>query len=296
MSGILVTGASGKLGAYVIRHLQAQGQDFTAWSGQTGGTLLGQELKQVDLTCHKTVAQAWAECQADVVLHCAALSAVGDCYANPDKANLVNHLATANLGELAPRIIYVSTDMVFDGEKGSYSETDRPNPVSVYGKSKLAGERALQSHTNAVVARVGLLYGPSLSPQLGFFDQQMRALKNGESLNLFHDEWRTPLALDEAAAALVLLADSDFTGTYHVAGPKKISRLEMGEGLSDALDYPRNLLCSVSQKSVNFSETRPPDVSLLCDRAKIDWGWSPSSYGEGLKRLIGILPTSSTKK
>ena len=296
MGGILVTGASGKLGAYVIRHLQAQGCDFTAWSGQTSGNLLGQELKQVDLTCQDSVAKAWDECGADVVIHCAALSAVGDCFADPHKADLVNHLATAKLGELAPRIVYVSTDMVFDGQKGAYGEGDAPNPVSEYGRSKLAGERALHDHSQTVIARVGLLYGPSLSPKLGFFDQQMQALKNGESLNLFHDEWRTPLALDEAAAGLVHLASSDSTGIYHLAGPEKISRLGMGQGLCDSLGCSRELLLSVSQKSVDFSETRPPDVSLHCNRAKIEWGWSPLSYDEGLKRLIGILPTSSTKK
>lgn len=294
---ILVTGASGKLGAYLVAELRSQGRPVAAWSCRQQGQVADVPLQQVDLCNLIELEKAYRALDPAAVIHCAALSAVGDCYRNPEKADLINHQATALLARLAKRLVYTSTDLVFDGKSAPYSEEATPNPLSVYGRSKLAGERAILDLGNALVVRLSLLYGPA-GPgfQGGFFQQQMEALEQGEILRLFTDEWRTVLALDDAARGLVRALDSDSGGVAHLGGPERLSRYDMGRHLAHAYYNSSDLVVASSQSEVDFGEPRPQDVSLSCERAKREWGWNPSGFADGLTRLIGSPGPSSTKR
>ncbi len=128
--------------------------------------------------------------------------------------------------------MYVSTDLVFDGEHAPYREDDPPAPLSVYGRSKAHAETALQAFPRIAIVRVSLLYGPSLTDRPTVLDRQRQAILAGEPLTLFDDEWRTPLDLPTAARALLAVAESDYTGILHVGGLERLSRLEMGERLA----------------------------------------------------------------
>lgn len=295
MEKVLVTGASGKLGSYVVAELRRRDIPAVAWSHRRQGRVSGVELRPVDLCDPDSVDRALQADSPDAAIHCAALSAIGDCYRDPDKADRLNRWATGYLGASLPRLLGVSTDLVFDGSQAPYGEADEPRPLSVYGRSKLAGERELQGCDNAAVIRVSLLYGPALFGG-GFFQQQIDSLSAGQKLRLFADEWRTPLALDEAASGLVDILLSGFAGLAHLGGAERLSRYQMGVTLAKHLMCPEKLVVRTSQSDVNFPEPRPHDVSLACETAKIEWGWSPSSYAEGLTRLIGNPPSSSTKR
>ena len=283
---VLVTGASGKLGAYVVRRLAGAGRPVVAWSGSQTGTVSGVELVPVDLSDSTLVKQAFSTSDPSGVIHCAALSAVGDCHRDPSRARSINAEATALLGELADRIVYTSTDLVFDGEQAPYSESDAPAPLSEYGRSKVGGEQALAGHNSAAVVRVSLLYGPSLFGQTGFFDQQMEALRQKRELRLFSDEWRTPLALDEAADGLVRVLDGGYEGLLHMAGPERMSREDMGRRLALFLGLEPALVESARQSDIKFPEPRPTDVSLDCSKARQILGWAPETYESGLARMV----------
>ena len=291
---VLVTGASGKLGAYVVTRLVEQGRAVTAWSGSRTGRVAGVPLMRVDLTDLDAVQNAFEEAAPTQVVHCAALSAIGDCFKDPELANLINHRATALLSQLAPRMVYTSTDLVFDGTSPPYDEESKPVPLSIYGSSKRMGETACLEFPNTCVARMSLLYGKVLFGDgvSGFFEQQIEALTQGRTLKLFVDEFRTPLALDEAADGLVRLLDSGSTGIFHLAGPHTVSRYQMGRELADFLKADPGLMERVYQKSLSFPEPRPSDVSLSCKRAKREVGWEPSLYSEGLARVIGTRQDS----
>ena len=284
MRPILVTGASGKLGAYVVRRLVEQDRPVVAWSGSASGEVCGVPLRPVDLSNMHETRSAFSEAGPSATIHCAALSAIGDCYRSPEKAEKINVQATALLGELAERIVYTSTDLVFDGRNAPYSEEDKAAPLSVYGRTKLAGEQALHGRSLAAVVRVSLMFGPGLLGSGGFFEQQYRALQAGESLSLFHDEWRTPLALRDAADGLVEIMDSDFQGTLHLGGPQRLSRAEMGLVLARHLQAEEGLVRTVSQDSIDFPEPRPSDVSLNSQLARELFGWNPTSVGASLSR------------
>jgi dTDP-4-dehydrorhamnose reductase len=288
-SMILITGASGQLGGYLLRQLQGAGARVTAWSHIRGGELLGFPLQSVDLGQRDAVIAAFRQVQPDAVLHLAACSAVADCYRNPELAQRINADGTALLAELAiaagARIVYASTDMVFDGTKGHYCEEDSAQSLSVYGRSKKAGEAAVLAAPRGLVARLSLMFGPTLIGRPYFFDQQLRKMQDGQEVTWFEDEWRSPLALEAAAQAVLTLARSDVTGLLHVGGPERMSRLQMGQRLAAVHRLDPALVVPIKQASVPAPEPRPRDLSLDSTkwRGLFPTAWWPT-WEEALQR------------
>jgi dTDP-4-dehydrorhamnose reductase len=287
----LVTGASGQLGGYLLRHLRDRGEEVVAWSGSVRGEVCGVPLQVVDLADTASMPVPFHDAKPDAVIHAAALARVDECFRDPKRARRVNTDATARLAELSEeagaRFIYVSTDLVFDGERAPYRETDPPQPLSVYGHTKADGETAALAAPRSVVARVSLLFGPTLTGRPGFFDGLVASLREGRQVTMFADEWRTPLAMPAAAAALVEIARSDVTGVLHVGGPERFSRLEMGQCIADHLGASRSLLQSASRNSVGAAERRARDVSLDSARWRSLFPQSPwPTYQEALARML----------
>jgi dTDP-4-dehydrorhamnose reductase len=289
---VLITGASGQLGAYLLRELRG-GPGLAAWGGPTGGECLGVRCRAVDLAEAAAVAAAFREDRPDVVLHAAAWARVADCHRDPEGAERVNAAGTRALAELAgdcgARLVLVSTDLVFDGEHAPYREDDPPAPLSVYGRTKARAEAALSGLPRGVVARVSLLYGPSLAGRPSFFDDQVRALRQGRLVKLFADEWRTPLDLATAARALVELAHSDVTGVLHIGGPERLSRLEMGRRLAQFLGAGGANIVAVRRDDMPAAEPRPRDVSLDSSRWRGLFPGLPwPAWEEALDRLRDV--------
>jgi dTDP-4-dehydrorhamnose reductase len=263
---ILLTGASGQLGAYLLRELTAGGEEVIAWSGSPRGERFGVPLEPVDLADAAVVAAAFRRARPDAVLHAAAVASIAECHRDPERARRVNVGGTGTLAELAAaagaRLVLVSTDLVFDGESPPYREGDPPAPLSAYGRSKAEAEAAALAAPRAAVARVSLLFGRSLAGRPSFFDQQAEALCTGRPVTLFLDEWRTPLHLATAARALVALARSDFAGVLHVGGPERLSRLEMGQRLARSLGADPGVIVAARRADPPAAEPRPRDVSL----------------------------------
>jgi dTDP-4-dehydrorhamnose reductase len=273
MARILVTGASGQLGAYLLRELSPaarSGHSVVAWSGTVVGERFGVPLRPVDLGNEADVTGAFADVCPDVVLHAGAVARVADCHRDHAAAHRVNVEGTAVLARLAAptgaRLVYVSTDLVFDGERAPYRESDPVCPLSVYARTKADAEAVVLATPRAVVARVSLLFGPSLCGRPTFFDEQVTALCAGRPITLFRDEWRTPLHLATAANALLELAWSDCTGLLHVGGPERLSRLEMGMRLAASLGADASRIIAVGRNDVPAAEPRPCDTALDSSR------------------------------
>lgn len=266
---LLITGATGQLGSYLLRAAREQDIPVVAWSRQSDVTLFDCECQSVDLREVDAVVEAFQKAQPSCVIHAAALSSIGGCFENAMQARQTNTTATRLLAELAERhgvrLVYISTDLVFDGETGWYREEHCPVPLSVYGRSKAAAERCVLAHARQLVLRLSLLFGPSINGRGSFFDHQLEALRSGMSCTLFADEWRTPLSLLTAARAVLCAAMSDVTGLMHLGGPERMSRFEIGTRLADLLGTDKLSINSVNRCDIATPEPRPRDTSLCSD-------------------------------
>ena len=283
MTRYLVTGAGGRLGAYLLDALAREGAEVVAW---------GRRLDPVDLADLDALPAHFRAARPDCVLHAAARSAVADCLADPPLARLVNTLATARLAGLCAdagvRLVFLSTDLVFDGTAAPYAEGDPPCPLSVYGQTKRDGELAALTCPGAVVARLSLLFGPSLTDVPTFFDHQLRAIEAGRPIALFSDEWRTPLDLPSAARALLVLAASSEAGIFHLGGPERMSRLEMGQRLALFLGRGEDGILPSLREDAPQPEPRPRDTSLASEKVRSTF---PAlvfpRYEDALRAMLG---------
>lgn len=268
----LITGASGQLGGHLLRALATDARigELFALLRDGAADCPGGRRIVCDLADSDSLARAVGMIRPTHVAHLGAVTAVSECHADPDRAFRVNVEATRRLAECAAdcgaRMVFSSTDMVFGGDQAPYREADPPAPLSTYGRTKAAAESALRGMDHVVVVRLPLMFGLPAVPRATTFSNQIDALRRGESLRLFVDEFRTPVALADAAAALIALARSDFAGRVHVAGPERLSRFDLVRRAAAALGIVTGRLEPVSRNSLPAAEPRPADLSLVGER------------------------------
>jgi dTDP-4-dehydrorhamnose reductase len=266
---ILVTGAAGGLGTYVVEALAAGGANVVAWGRVGGETRAGVALEAVDLEIEGWESRLDAV-EPDVVLHLAALSAAEAVRLEPERGHRINVEATRRLAEWCGlhdrRLVFTSTDLVFDGTKPWNREDDPAKPVLAYGRTKRAAEPFVTASPRGLVARVSLLYGPSRNGRDAYFDRIVADLARGEPQSLFEDENRTPLDIATAARILIALARSDVSGIIHVAGRERMSRFELIRRAAVTLGLNSSLVRANRRADVTLPEPRPADVSLDTSR------------------------------
>jgi dTDP-4-dehydrorhamnose reductase len=227
-----------------------------------------------------------------IIIHAAAVSAPDLCENNPSMARAVNAEGTQNIVDAAKenkrRIVYVSTDMVFDGKKGSYSETDMPEPVNFYGKSKLEGENiCLKSAAETIVVRITLQYGWGTKVSSSFSDWLIKKLKSGEKAPLFTDQYRSPTLVIDTAIGLELAAvKGDPNTVYHLAASDRMDRYAFGVALASVFKFPEDLLKPSLMRDMPGSAPRPRDVSLNGEKFIKHFNFQPRSVNEGLKAMF----------
>jgi dTDP-4-dehydrorhamnose reductase len=264
---VLLTGGSGRLGPYLVRELRQSPVTLQVWDGPATTVPSVPGAVAVDLDDPAAVVRAWQVARPTVVIHAAALASVDACLRDPGRAEAINVTATRHLARLArdagAHLALTSTDMVFDGARAPYAPDASPQPLSAYGRSKAAGERAALDTLPCSIIRLALLYGPQLGTRPSFFDTQVAALRNGgPRMGLFTDEWRTPVDYATAARAVVDLAALRATGIWHVGGPERMSRWELGSQLAEHLQIEAPPFDPVSRLSIPGPEPRPADLSL----------------------------------
>lgn len=204
-----------------------------------------------------------------LIVHCAALSHPPTCEEHPDLANKINLDATTMLADLAQSIpmVFFSSDLVFDGQKGDYDETMAPNPLSRYAETKLAAEKAVLANPRHTVIRTSLNGGTSPTGNRGFNERLRQAFRAGQTLRLFTDEFRCPIPVVATARAVWELIDLGRSGLYHVAGGERLSRWQMGQLV--AARWPQ-LHPKIEPASIREfpGAPRSPDTSLNCAKAQ----------------------------
>ena len=219
---VWITGANGLIGNYLAQ---------TAPRFAPHWCVRALTRDQLDLLDSDAVRREFQKDKPQLVIHCAAVSTVAAAQSNPDLARRVNVEVTKLLAELAADIpfVFFSTDLVFDGRKGDYTETDAENPLHLYGETKAAAEQIVLRNPRHTVVRTSLNGGLSRAGNRGFNEDLRIAWQAGRGMNLFTDEFRCPIFARETARAVWELVNQKRIGLFHVAGAEKLSRWQIGQ-------------------------------------------------------------------
>jgi dTDP-4-dehydrorhamnose reductase len=217
-----ITGANGLIGNYLV---QTAPQFAPRWR------VRALTRADFDLLDFAAVEREFLKDKPQLVIHCAAITVVSEAQKNPALARQVNVEITRLLAELTAEIqfIFFSTDLVFDGRQGNYTETDAPNPLHIYGETKVAAEEIVLKNPRHLVVRTSLNGGISRAGNRGFNEQLRRSLQAGQGMTLFTDEFRCPIPAAETARAVWALVQKNCAGIFHVVGAKKFSRWQIGQ-------------------------------------------------------------------
>jgi dTDP-4-dehydrorhamnose reductase len=237
---------------------------------------------KLDLIDLPSVRQAFREQKPWLIVHCAALSRSPECQANPGLAHTVNVESTSLLAELADRLVFFSTDLVFDGKLGNYGETADVNPLSVYAETKVAAERIVLHNPNHLVVRTSLNSGTSPTRDRGFDEQLVKAWQSRQTLRLFTDEFRSPISAEITARAVWELVLQKRTGLYHIAGAERLSRWQIGQLIAARRSDLNPQIQPASLKQYQGAP-RAPDTSLNCAKAQAVLSFPLPRFGEWIK-------------
>jgi dTDP-4-dehydrorhamnose reductase len=227
----------------------------------------GLSRAELDLTEASKVEARIHALKPDLLIHCAALSRTKDCEQDPELARRINVEATARLAQLSQGIpfIFLSSGEVFDGKTGWYSETDEPNPINVYGETKLEAERAVLQNPLHTVVRIVLTAGTSETGDRSFVENMCRTAQAGKDVTLYADEFRCPLPAAVIARTIWELIDCKKPGLYHLGGSDRLSRWEIGEALLPWYPELQGRLVQSSARN-HVGSPRPSDLSLCCNK------------------------------
>jgi dTDP-4-dehydrorhamnose reductase len=242
----------------------------------------------VDLVDGASVARLLDATRPQAVVHAAVLGRADLCAARPDEAELVNARLPGSVAqacrERGLRLVALSTDLVFDGGRAHVSESDPAHPLSVYGRTKLEGEQAvLAGWSRAAVVRVALVHGRGHGPRATSSESVLRALHAGRSITLYTDEYRTPVDPESVADAVLRILERDGHGLYHLGGPARLSRFELGQRVARAFGLSESGLVPGSQAEHAGPDRRAPDVSLDSTRARRELGWEPRPLDQAIR-------------
>ncbi len=284
-----ITGASGFLGTYLCREL---GPRYRVYAARNTHPVTGPECTDIrlDITDEHAVQSCIGRIAPDIIIHTAAVSHPDICEHDKEKAWSVNAAGTRHIAGAAEsvgcRLVYISSDMVFSGQRGRYSENDIPEPVNYYGATKLEAERICRSIcSDTVVIRITLQYGAgAASPS--FSDWIISRIRQGRSVPLFTDQFRSPTHIADTACGILQASLSAVPGSlFHLSAPDRIDRYTFAAKLASAFGLQQDLLVKTSMHDVSCTAPRPEDVSLNGDLFVRTFNFQPRSVSDGVAAL-----------
>lgn len=285
---ILITGASGLLGLNLALEITRRHTVF--------GTVNHHSLKtdaftviQTDLLAPGAVGRLLEHTQPEWVIHCAALANLDACEANPLLARQMNtdlpRELAVHVARGGARMIHVSTDSVFDGLHGGYTEEDIPHPRGVYARSKLEGEREVaEAYPGAIIVRVNL-FGWSLSGDRSLAEFFFNHLSQGRQVMGFIDVFFCPLLVNHLAEIFIDMLERNLSGLYHVVSPECLSKYEFGMRLAKRFSLDGSLITPTSVAEAGLKAARSPNLSLKVDKLAGVLGKSTPSLEAGLDKF-----------
>ncbi len=292
MKKVLLTGSNGLLGQKIIE--QAANWPTISLIATSKGpnrctTKAGYCYEELDLLKPEQVADVLNKYQPDVLIHAAAMTQVDQCHQNPEACQLLNVEATYQLAQHCDRLgihmVYLSTDFVFDGLAGPYSEDDVPQPVSIYGQSKLQAENIVrQMQAKWSIVRTILVYGVLADmSRSNIVLWAKNALENQQAIRVVNNQWRMPTLAEDLAWACLQIANKGADGIFHISGNEMMSIAEMVAKIADFWQLDKGLISEITSESLAQEAKRPVKTGFVLDKAKRVLQYKPHSLADGLK-------------
>lgn len=289
---ILITGSNGLLGQKLV-HLLKEKNNIIASS--KGSCLISNQsdfiYHSLDITDEEAIFETFEKYKPDAVINTAAMTNVDGCEDQKELCDKINVRAVEYLSKACEQydthLIHISTDFIFDGENGPYSEDDIANPLSYYGLSKWKSEKVLQdSSCKWAILRTIILYGTAENLQRNNIVLWGRkALKEGQTLNIIDDQFRSPTLAEDLAQACRLVVEKQATGIYNASGKDIMSIYEMVERMADFYQCDKSQINRISSSTLNQKAKRPPKTGFLLNKIINQLGYVPHSFEEGLALL-----------
>jgi len=292
---ILITGSNGLLGQKIVRQLSNNSKlNYLATSqGQNRNIACpSTNYSSLDITNAVEVSNTISKYSPDYIIHTAAITNVDYCELNTSECEKVNVTGTKNLFDAAKKngthFLFLSTDFVFDGKKGNYKETDKPNPLSVYAKSKLDGELILMNsnYSNWSIARTIIVFGEGENlSRSNIVLWAKEALSRGKALNITDDQFRAPTWADDLAWGCIQICVQKRKGIYHLSGPESMSIFDLVMRIGSFFQLDTSSVNRTDSSSLNQPAKRPPITGFDLSKSKKDLGYEPKTLEESLLLL-----------
>lgn len=300
---ILLTGSNGLLGQKLVALLhQAPGVELVATArgaNRLATSYPALNFRPLDVTDAAQVQQVLAQEQPTHVIHAAAMTQVDECELNQaacwaQNVTAVEYLAAA-CADLNAHLTHLSTDFIFNGTEALLTEDAQPDPVSHYGASKLAAERAVQATAGLrwAIARTVLVYGTSLAGGRSNLVLWVRdSLRNGQKIKVVNDQWRTPTLAEDLAQGCWLLARQSAQGIFHLSGRELLTPFQMAQQVAARFALDPALLEPVDGSVFTQAARRPPRTGFCITKAERELGYRPHTFAEGLALVQHQLATT----
>ncbi|WP_114792034.1 SDR family oxidoreductase [Niabella yanshanensis] len=292
---VFVTGANGFVGSYIVAQLLADGHEVFA-SSRTGdlssfNTNKNYRFIQVDFSDPFSLHDAFEFVQPDIVVHSGAMSRPDDCEIKQSDAFDTNVFGTVQLLLNAEAyksfFIFLSTDFIFDGEKGMYKEEDKPAPVSYYGKTKMDAEEAVMEYRHGwAIVRTSFVYGKPLYGRGNFITMIADKIRTKQPFNVVNDQLRTPTYVSDLANGIAAIVKQRTGGVFNIAGKNILTPFEMAQRVAESLGISDHLIRPVTKDELKELAQRPLKGGLDINKAISDLKYEPVSFDEGLRATL----------
>lgn len=289
---ILLTGANGLLGQRVLKYALEQDLDILATSKGESRlyNLENVKYQSLDISNKEELSALINEFKPDAILNTAALTHVDHCEDNKELAKAVNVQAVQYLCELCSEkdiyLCHISTDFIFDGQKGIYHEDDEPNPVNFYGETKLQAEQVIKSHSNLnySILRTILVFGfvPNLT-RTNIVLWLNETLAAGKQVSMVTDQFRMPTFADDLAIASLSACSKKVKGVINVSGPEYLSVYDLAQLLADVFGHDKSAISKAESVAFSDKAPRPPKTGFDLTKAKELLDYNPHSLREALE-------------
>jgi len=281
MKTILITGAYGQLGDACAKHLK---NDFKLILSGISPANSGVNL---DITSKNSIEKVLLETNPDVILNLAALTDVDGCELDPEKAKNVNINGVKNLcRDFNGHFIQISTDYVFNGESGPYSEDDEANPKSVYGKTKLSADNwLLDNYPKLTIIRTNVLYSYTNRTKASFLKWVVESLDSKQKIKVVNDQWNNPTWTESLSAVIYKIIDNQLFDLYHYGDRDILNRFEFSILISKVFDLDSSLIMPITSDQLNQIAPRPRKSGLYTKKIESKLGIIPQSVETCLNEI-----------